>query len=598
MILEVVMKKIANRILLLTGLFLILLTLAIGAVAVTSLLGLGRTGIEEIEATLFHDYDAFIVGQVNVAVSLVDQYKKDADAGLLSLEEAKKAAADKLRQLRYAEGGYFWADTVDGDNVVLLGNDSEGKNRINLQDVNGKYIVKDLIAAAKAGGGFTDYWFPRAGESEAARKRGYTRLYEPFGWVIGTGNYVDDLEKLVLDAQEAQRTSMNRYLGLLIGAAVVMTAALGIIAWFFGRRMAAPISATASYLNLLSNGDFSQDMPYAERYHNNRDETGTLVRAVTGMRNTMRDIIGIITEKGHSVANAVIASNEKLADLSEKLEEVSGATEQISAGTEETAASVANMRQTADEIEKASESIAIKAGEGAENAIGIRNRAEEMKKQAIHSRNETVSVYDSTKTGMLQAIEKTASVNQIQLLSETILAITEQTNLLALNAAIEAARAGESGRGFAVVAEEIRKLAESSNKAVSEIRGITDVVVDAVKNLNRNAREMLDFINGPIIADYERMVRIGDQYNSDAQTVSDMVTDFSATSEELTASIQSVARALGEITEASNDQAESVNNIASRSSDISTSASQVVSQTDAIGQNAQILLESVSRFKV
>ena len=315
------------------------------------------------------------------------------------------------------------------------------------------------------------------------------------------------------------------------------------------------------------------------------------------MRQTMREMIGIISDKGRSVAEMVIASNEKLADLSTKLEEVSGATEQISAGTEETAASVANMRHTADEIEKASESIAVKAGEGAQSAIDIRNRAQTMKSQAIQSRSETVSVYNNTKTGMLQAIEKTATVNQIQLLSETILDITEQTNLLALNAAIEAARAGESGRGFAVVADEIRKLAERSNKAVSEIRGITGVVVDAVQNLNESARNMLTFINGPIITDYDRMVTIGDQYNSDAQTVSDMVTDFSATSEELSASIQSVARALGEITDATNEQAESVNSIASRSSDISAAAGLVVSQTDTIGQNAHILLESIKRFK-
>lgn len=390
---------------------------------------------------------------------------------------------------------------------------------------------------------------------------------------------------------------MRKYITFLVIAAVIVTIILAGIAWFFGRRIAAPISATASYLDLLANGDFSQDMPHAERFRGNKDETGVLVRAVTGMRHTMREMIGIISDKGQRVAESVISSNEKLADLSEKLEEVSGATEQISAGTEETAASVANMRMTAEEIEKASESIAIKAGEGAENAIAIRNRAEEMKRQVTQSRNETVSVYDNTKAGMLQAIEKTASVNQIQLLSDTILAITEQTNLLALNAAIEAARAGESGRGFAVVAEEIRKLAESSNRAVSEIRGITDVVVDAVKNLNESARNMLDFINGPVISDYDRMVNIGDQYNADAQTVSDLVTDFSATSEELTASIQTVARALAEITEATNDQAESVNSIAVRSSDISTAASQVVSQTDAIGQNTQVLLESVKQFK-
>ena len=420
------MKKIATRILVLTATFLLLLALALGAVAVTSLIGLGNTGITEIERTLFADYDAYLVAQVKVAVSMVDQFKKDADAGLMSMAEAKTAAADKLRGLRYSESGYFWADTSDGTNVVMLGNETEGTNRLSLQDVNGKYIVQELIAAAKAGGGFTDYWFPKAGETEASRKRGYTERYAPFDWIIGTGNYVDDLELLVNNAQAAQLAKMQQYVTLLIAAALIVTVILAAIAWFFGRRIAGPVSATAGYLDLLARGDFSQDMPHAERYRNNKDETGMLVRSVTDMRQTMRDMIGIITEKGQSVGEAVISSNEKLADLSGKLEEVSGATEQISAGTEETAASVANMRMTADEIEKASESIAIKAGEGAENAIAIRNRAEEMKRQVIHSRQETVTVYENTKVGMLQAIEETNNVNQIQMLSETILAITEQ----------------------------------------------------------------------------------------------------------------------------------------------------------------------------
>ena len=152
------MKKIANRILLMTCLFLILLTLAIGSVAITSLLGLGEAGISEIETTLFKDYDSYLVAQVHVAISMIDQFKKDADAGKMSLEDAKTAAADKLRELRYSESGYFWADTLEGLNIVLLGNETEGTNRFNLQDVNGKYLIQELIGAAKAGGGFTDYW--------------------------------------------------------------------------------------------------------------------------------------------------------------------------------------------------------------------------------------------------------------------------------------------------------------------------------------------------------------------------------------------------------------------------------------------------------
>ncbi len=593
------MKRIANKILLLSGVSLVVLFLVMGAVSVTSLLGMGRQGIESVESVLIKDYDAYIKAQVEVAVSMIDQYRQAADDGRMSMDEAKKAAADMLRLLRYNQDGYFWADTYDGLNVVLLGNKTEGTNRFNAQDVNGKYLIQEILKAGKQeGGGFTDYWFPRAGETEAAPKRGYSLAYEPFQWVVGTGNYVDDLQKLVADAQAEQRADLTRRLTAMVIASLIATVAMGFVSWWFGGRIARPVAATAAYLDVMAGGDFSQEMPHSGRYATSRDETGVLVRAVTEMRATMRDIIHTITQSGTAVGEAVVDTNKRMTDLNGKIREVSAATEQISAGTEETAASVTNMRHTAEEIETASESIAVKAADGAESAIGIRNRAEEMKQQVIQSRRETVDIYENSRKEMVEAIRKTSDVAQIRLLSDTILSITGQTNLLALNAAIEAARAGESGRGFAVVADEIRKLAEDSSRAVSQIRGITDVVVAAVQHLNEGAQKMLDFINGPVIADYDRMVKIGDQYNEDAQTVSDMVTDFSATSEELTASIQTVVRALGEVTSATNEQAESTNGIAARSSDISGMAGQILDRTQTIRHHTDALLASVRKFQV
>ena len=593
------MKRIANKILLLSSVSLLVLFFVMGAVSVTSLLGMGSQGIESVESVLNKDYDAYIKAQVEVAVSMIDQYKKAADEGRMSMDEAKKAAADMLRQIRYNKEGYFWADTYEGVNVVLLGKDAEGKSRINSQDQNGTYFIQEIIKAGRQPeGGFANYWFPRAGETEAAPKRSYSLAYEPFQWVVGTGNYVDDLAKLVTDAQAEQRADLTRRLTVLVIASLIATVAMGFFSWWFGGRIAKPVAATAAYLDVLAGGDFSQEMPQAGKYAANRDETGVLVRAVTEMHATMREIIHTITQSGAAVEDAVADTNRRMADLNGKIREVSGATEQISAGTQETAASVTNMRHTAEEIETASESIAVKAADGAENAIGIRNRAEDMKQQVTQSRRETVEIYENSRKEMVEAIRKTADVAQIRLLSDTILSITGQTNLLALNAAIEAARAGESGRGFAVVADEIRKLAEDSSRAVSQIRGITDVVVEAVQNLNEGAKKMLDFINGPVIADYDRMVRIGDQYNEDAQTVSDMVTDFSATSEELTASIQTVVRALGEVTSATNEQAESTNGIAIRSSDIGGMAGQILDRTQVIQRNTEALLESVRKFRV
>lgn len=113
------------------------------------------------------------------------------------MNQAKKLGADILRDLRYGDDnqGYFWADTTDGTNVVLYGKkEVEGKNRIDSY-VGGVYHVREIIKnGSQPGGGFTDYFYSRMGEDKPLAKRGFSLLFEPFGWVIGTGYYVDYLE--------------------------------------------------------------------------------------------------------------------------------------------------------------------------------------------------------------------------------------------------------------------------------------------------------------------------------------------------------------------------------------------------------------------
>ena len=150
------------------------------------------------------------------------------------------------------------------------------------------------------------------------------------------------------------------------------------------------------------------------------------------------------------------------------------------------------------------------------------------------------------------------------MLSNTILDITSQTNLLALNAAIEAARAGEAGRGFAVVADEIRSLAENSKNAANEIQKVTNDVILSVENLSINSQEILGFIDKTVISDYASMVNISDQYNKDAELVNDIVTDLSATTEQLSASIQNMVKAINEVTSATNEGALGTSNIAEK----------------------------------
>jgi len=134
--------------------------------------------------------DFLIKCEVETAVSMLQAIFDKHQTGELNLYEAKKLGADLLRDLRYGKDGYFWADTIEGVNVVLYGRkDVEGINRLEAQDHKGNYFIKDILTAGIAGGGYIEYWFPKLKETEAVPKRSYSLLFKPFGWVIGTGYY-------------------------------------------------------------------------------------------------------------------------------------------------------------------------------------------------------------------------------------------------------------------------------------------------------------------------------------------------------------------------------------------------------------------------
>jgi methyl-accepting chemotaxis protein len=134
--------------------------------------------------------DALIKSEVETAVSMLQAIYDKHQKGEMTLEQAKKLGADLLRELRYGVDGYFWADTMDGVNVVLYGRkDVEGRNRIEDKDQKGSYYVKDFLAKGKAGGGYAEYLFTKKGHEKALPKRSYVLLFKPFGWVVGTGYY-------------------------------------------------------------------------------------------------------------------------------------------------------------------------------------------------------------------------------------------------------------------------------------------------------------------------------------------------------------------------------------------------------------------------
>ena len=205
---------------------------------------------------------------------------------------------------------------------------------------------------------------------------------------------------------------------------------------------------------------------------------------------------------------------------------------------------------------------------------------------------------ESMKAMQTKALEDIKIVDQIGILAESIMGITAQTNLLALNASIEAARAGEAGKGFAVVAEQIRVLAEQSKETVSNIQEVTQSVVGAVDNLAGDSARLLEFVGTDVVQNLEDFSQMADSYNDDAQKVDELVTDFSASSEELLASISGVMNGIGDVSKAASEGASGTTDIAQKTTVVVEKSSDIKEKASKAHASADVLKSQVEKFIV
>lgn len=377
---------------------------------------------------------------------------------------------------------------------------------------------------------------------------------------------------MAVSAEENMRL-LNGILSSSTAITIIVVVIALIISIILSNSISKPILNSVNLAKNISDLNLTVDVD--PKGLERKDEVGTMLKAYQMIINRLRQFAQEL-KASIEINNEVYEGTlNRLNYLLEQADHNSATTEEIYAGMEEITATVSTISESSTEIDKAITDFAQRVEEGANTSHEISNRAVKLNSQIEESKNRTLNIYDASKKEIAKAIEASKNVEKINILSNAILEITEQTNLLALNAAIEAARAGESGRGFAVVADEIRKLAETSQRTVEEIKTVTDTIINSVNLLVENTEQLSEFLDKNVLKDYEMMVEAVNNYEKDRALLNDILSDLSANSEELTASVNEMATAIREISITIDDSTQATQDIAEKNLKIVEAISEI-----------------------
>ncbi|SOE17444.1 methyl-accepting chemotaxis sensory transducer with Cache sensor [Hoeflea halophila] len=481
-------------------------------------------------------------------IAMLEHFHSLETSGALTREEAQSRAIEAVRPMRYEADGYFWINDMNKVMVMHpIKPALEGQNLGDLKDPTGKFIFQEMVKVVQADGeGYVDYHWPKPGAEEPVLKYSHVEGFAPWGWIVGTGVYADDLAALF------KNNATNTAVILGFGALAIL-----LVAWAVVRSVVTPIRRLNATMQDIAREDVSGEVPEAER----KDEVGEMAASVLVLRDSVRERAEmrareaeqqqqLDAEREDGVRRQQNISQSQ-ADVMAKL---GGALEKLASGDltvqiDNISPEYAKLRDDFNQAVNALGSVIVSIAQSTDvvnaSADGIAEAANNLSlrtEQQAASLEETAAALDEITSTVRSSSERASEANRMvgetrqstsksgKIVNEAITAMNRikdesdrigkiigvideiafQTNLLALNAGVEAARAGEAGRGFAVVAQEVRELAQRSATAAQEIKQLISSSANEVQN-----GVSLVQSTGDALSEIERFVnQVNEQVNS------------------------------------------------------------------------------------
>ena len=472
----------------------IIIGVVVGLIGVMTIRNISNGAYDEYAKAMDDGYRTEIKSQVQSVLAILQAEYDKAAAGILTEEEAKAEAAEIVRAMRYRDddSGYFWID--DTDYILVMHPilpEQEGNNRYDLEDQNGIMIIQSIMKACQSvdKGGYNEFYFTKADGVTVAPKVAYSGYFEPWGWAVSTGNYVDDMELEMQGIKDSIVREFRNSCILMAGCCVILLIITVVVSFIVGEFLVVPLRRVKDFAVSISEGDLTADVEVKQR-----NEMGVAADSLNTAREKIHGLIMAIAGTAHKVEDMTVEFDESFRQMEKSIGEVDIAVEEIAKNITAQAASTSD---ATGEVNKIAEGIDRTTKEVAD----LRDNSGSMKKlsqECSDKLQELVQANMRTKEDVVSMQTQAEATNEaadaIKQAAGLIDAIADQTNLLALNASIEAARAGESGKGFAVVATEIGALANQSTQAVGEIsKIINDLVSKSVQSL-----QIMEKVNGTV----------------------------------------------------------------------------------------------------